>query len=130
VEPPARALQQSACLTDRTTDIIVYKIVPAPQWCESEREGTFHGSPVDARDGFIHLSSAEQISGTAARHFVGAVDLLLLAVRTASLDIRWEPSRGGDLFPHLYGALPMASVVWVRPLPLIDGVHVLPDLGP
>ena len=130
MEPFARALQQSAGLTGRTTQIIVYKIVPAPQWREGEQAGTFRGSQVDALDGFIHLSSAEQISGTAARHFGGAADLLLVAVRAASLDIRWEPSRGGDVFPHLYGALPMASVVWVRPLPLIDGVHVLPDLGP
>jgi uncharacterized protein (DUF952 family) len=129
VEPSARALQQGAGLT-RSHEIIVYKIVPALKWRESEQAGTFPGSLVDTRDGFIHLSSAEQISGTAARHFAGAADLLLVAVRAASLDIRWEPSRGGDVFPHLYGALPMASVVWVRPLPLIDGVHLLPDLGP
>lgn len=127
MEPSARALQQSAGLRRQT---IVYKIVPAPLWRESERAGTFHGSPADVRDGFIHLSRAEQISGTAARHFAGAADLLLVAVREESLDIRWEPSRGGDLFPHLYGALPLTSVAWRRALPLIDGVHVLPDLGP
>ena len=127
MEPPARALQQSAGLR---THAIVYKIVPAPLWRESERAGTFHGSAVDLRDGFIHLSSAAQIGGTAARHFAGAADLLLIAVREESLDIRWEPSRGGDRFPHLYGALPLTSVAWVRALPLIDGAHVLPDLQP
>ena len=104
--------------------------MPAPLWRESERAGTFHGSPADVRDGFIHLSRAEQIGGTAARHFADVADLLLIAVREESLDIRWEPSRGGELFPHLYGALPMTSVAWARALPLIDGVHVLPNLAP
>jgi uncharacterized protein (DUF952 family) len=113
-----------------TGDIIVYKIVPAALWHASERAGVFNGSPVDVQDGFIHLSRAEQIEETAARHFAGASDLLLVAVLGGPLDIRWEPSRGGDLFPHLYGALPMGSVAWVRALPLIDGVHVLPNLGP
>ena len=97
---------------------IVYKIVPAPQWRASEAAGIFSGSPIDVRDGFIHLSTAAQVRETAARHFAGQDDLLLVAVSLDGLDVRWEPSRGGDLFPHLYGRLPPASVMWVRPLPL------------
>jgi len=126
VEPAARALQQSAGLRSAR---IVYKIVPAPLWRESERAGTFHGSPVDRRDGFIHFSTAGQVRDTAAKHFAGVEDLLLVAVRPEALDIRWEPSRGGDLFPHLYGALPLTAVAWVRALPLIDGRHTFPDLA-
>lgn len=103
--------------------------MPAPLWRESERAGTFDGSPVDRRDGFIHFSTAAQVGATAAKHFAGVEDLLLVAVSSDWLDIRWEPSRGGDLFPHLYGPLPMTAVAWVRPLPLIDGVHVFPALG-
>ena len=86
----------------------------------------FTGSPVDIRDGFIHFSTAEQLQETAARHFAGVQDLLLVAVSTDHLDITWEPSRGGALFPHLYAPLPFAAVLWVRELPLIDGVHVVP----
>ena len=127
MDAAARLVQQSAGLRNH---LVVYKIAPAALWRESERAGAFHGSPADMRDGFIHLSRADQIIGTATRHFAGAADLLLIAVRAESLDIRWEPSRGGDLFPHLYGALPMTSVAWVRPLPLFDGVHVVPHLGP
>lgn len=102
--------------------------MPAPLWGESEPAGAFHGSPADARDGFIHLSRAEQIDGTAARHFAGAADLLLVAVREESLDIRWEPSRGGDLFPHLYGALPMSAVAERANIAVAaDGGVTLPD---
>ena len=115
-------------LRDETTGIIVYKIVPAPLWRASEEFGVFSGSPVDLRDGFIHFSTADQVQETAVRHFAGVEDLLLVAVSTSQLDITWQPSRGGALFPHLYAPLPMASVIWVREMPLIDGVHVIPDL--
>jgi uncharacterized protein (DUF952 family) len=107
---------------------VVYKIVPASLWRESEAAGVFNGSPIDLRDGFIHLSTAAQARETAARHFAGQNDLLLVAVLLDGGDVRWEPSRGGDLFPHLYGPLPLAAVRWVRPLPLgDDGHHVFPD---
>ena len=107
----------------------MFKIVPAPLWRASESSGAFAGSPVDLRDGFIHFSTAAQVRETAARHFAGAEDLLLVAVSSNGLDIRWEPSRGGDLFPHLYAPLPLAAVIWVRPLPLnADGAHVFPNL--
>ena len=107
----------------------VYKIVPAALWRESELSGVFGGSPVDLRDGFIHFSTAAQVRETASRHFAGQADLLLVAVSIDGLDIQWEPSRGGDRFPHLYGPLPFTSVLGVDPLPLDDqGRHVFPPL--
>ncbi len=110
---------------------LVYKICSRALWEEAERAGAFAGAPVDRRDGYIHFSTAEQVRETAARHFAGEDDLVLVAVDAAALGtaLRWEPSRGGDLFPHLYGALPLAAVQWVRPLPLGSGGHVFPDLA-
>lgn len=113
----------------RVWPTIVYKIAPQDLWRASEPSGRFTGSPVDERDGFIHFSTAAQVRETAARHFVGVNDLLLVAVATDGLELKWEPSRGGDLFPHLYGALPLDKVLWVRPLPIgADGQHVFPLL--
>jgi uncharacterized protein (DUF952 family) len=111
----------------------IYKICPAGLWREAEREGAFRGADVDREDGFIHFSTAAQVAETAARHFAGAEDLLLVAVDVDRLDrsLKWEPSRGGDLFPHLYGPLLLAAVSWVRPLRLGgDGRHVFPDRLP
>ena len=102
-------------------------------WREAERAGAFHGAAVDARDGFIHLSTAAQVRETAAKHFAGATDLTLVAVDADALDgaLKWEISRGGDRFPHLYGALPLAAVLWAKPLPLGDDQrHVFPELAP
>jgi uncharacterized protein (DUF952 family) len=108
---------------------IVYKILPAALWSVVEASSGFAGSPVDARDGFIHFSTAGQVRETAARHFAGQSDLLLVTVATETIDLRWEPSRGGDCFPHLYGTLPGAAVRAVRPLPLDEhGRHVFPLL--
>lgn len=108
---------------------VIYKIAPAALWREAEAQGAFHGSPVDLTDGFIHFSTAAQARETAAKHFTGMTGLVLVAVTTESLDLRWEPSRGGDLFPHLYAALPLTAVLWVKPLPLGgDGRHAFPDL--
>jgi uncharacterized protein (DUF952 family) len=109
---------------------LIYKIAPASLWREAEAKGVFAGAPVDHADGFIHFSTAAQARETAARHFAGQRDLLLVAVMSDRLaDLRWEPSRGGALFPHLYGALDLAAVAWVKPLPLgPDGVHVFPDM--
>ena len=112
---------------------IIYKICETALWREAERSGVFHGAPVDARDGFIHFSTAGQVRATAVRHFAGAGDLMLVAVDADALDgaLKWETSRGGDLFPHLYGVLPLAAVVWARPLPLgAEGRHVFPELAP
>lgn len=110
---------------------IIFKIVPMPLWCASKAEGRFRGSPVDIADGFIHFSTAAQVRETATRHFTGQQDLLLVEVAAAALgtDLRWEPSRGGELFPHLYAELPHAAVTRVWPLAVgTDGRHAFPDL--
>lgn len=109
---------------------VIYKITPEGPWREAERAGAFHGAPIDLQDGYIHLSTANQVRETAARHFAGQADLLLVAVDAAALGeaLRWEPSRGGALFPHLYGPLPMSAVAWARPLPLDEaGRHRFPE---
>src|SRR4051812_32934399 len=106
---------------------MVYKIVSAGEWRDAEAAGRFDGSEVDRRDCFIHFSTPAQVRETAARHFAGHNGLLLVAVDTSKLPIRWEPSRGGELFPHLYGSLPIDVVVWSRRLELgQDGRHVFP----
>ncbi|MGH6800798.1 MAG: DUF952 domain-containing protein [Methylocella sp.] len=105
---------------------IIYKIVPASLWREAENNGRFDGTPADIADGFIHFSTAEQAEATAANHFSCTGDLLLIAVATKRLGdgLRFELSRGGALFPHLYSALPLDAVVWAKPLPLRpDGGH-------
>ena len=112
---------------------LVYKICPAAPWREAERDGVFRGSEVDRRDGFIHFSTAAQVAETAAKHFAGVDGLLLVSVDADRLGerLKWEPSRGGALFPHLYGELPLTAVVRVEPLPLgPDGRHYLPQLKP
>ena len=114
------------------TVTILYKICPAPLWREAERTGVFRGSEVDRRDGFVHFSSAAQVAETAAKHFAGQGDLLLVRVDATPLGnrLKWEPSRGGALFPHLYGDLDLTLVTRVDPLPLgPDGRHVFPPLN-
>lgn len=109
----------------------IYKICPASLWRAAERAGKFSGSAHDKRDGFIHFSTAAQAAETAAKHFAGAGDLVLLHVNAAALgaSLRWEPSRGGALFPHLYGDLALTAVTKVEPLPLAtDGTHRFPPL--
>jgi uncharacterized protein (DUF952 family) len=111
--------------------ITIYKICPAALWRAAERAGVFYGSEVDRRDGFIHFSTAAQAAETAARHFSGQRDLVLVAVEAAALGphLKWEPSRGGALFPHLYGALDLAAVRRVDPLPLGPNGHEFPELA-
>jgi uncharacterized protein (DUF952 family) len=109
----------------------IYKICDVGLWAAAERAGRFEGAPVDLADGYIHFSTAGQVAETAARHFAGMDDLVLVAVDDARLGpaLRYEPSRGGALFPHLYGVLGMDAVLWVKPLPLgPDGRHVFPEL--
>ena len=108
----------------------IYKIAPADFWREAERAGAFAGAPVDLADGFIHFSTAEQVRETAARHFAGQSDLVLAAIDADALGaaLRYEPSRGGALFPHLYGTLRLSAVRWVKPLPLGPEGHVFPEL--
>jgi len=113
--------------------MVVYKIVATEEWTRAEAMGVFTGAPVDRADGFIHFSTAGQTPETAAKWFAGRNDLTLAAVDAVALggDLRWEPSRGGALFPHLYGPLPMSAVVWSRPLELgMDGAHVFGSLEP
>lgn len=112
-------------------DRIIYKIVPRELWQRARDEGVFRGAAIDLKDGYIHFSTAAQALETAARHFAGVEDLLLVAVDAASLGeaLRLEPSRGGDLFPHLYANLPLEAVLWEKPLPLGgDGQHVFPEM--
>jgi uncharacterized protein (DUF952 family) len=111
----------------------IYKICSAELWRQAQGAGRFSGAPPDLADGFIHFSTAMQVAETAGKHFSGATDQVLVAVDAAALGaaLKWEPSRGGDLFPHLYGSLPLAAVLWVKPLPLgADGRHVFPELAP
>jgi uncharacterized protein (DUF952 family) len=110
----------------------IYKICAEDLWSEAEAKGRFDGAPVDLADGFIHFSTADQVAETAARHFAGQDRLLLIAVDAGALGeaLRYEPSRGGALFPHLYGPLPLSAVAWVKPLPLgAGGRHVFPELS-
>ena len=109
----------------------VFKLVDRASWQAAAPSGAFAGSAVDVRDGFIHFSTAEQVRETAARYFAGQSDLLLVAVATDPLGdaLKWEPSRGGALFPHLYAPLPLDAVRWVADVGLdTTGSHVFPDL--
>jgi uncharacterized protein (DUF952 family) len=109
----------------------IYKICEEKMWRDAERDGAFFGSAVDYADGFIHLSSADQVPGTAGRHFTGVAGLVLVAVDAEALGpaLKWEPSSGGALFPHLYGPLQVTAARWVKPLRLDpDGRHVFPKL--
>lgn len=110
---------------------LVYKILRADEWAQAQAAGVFHGSAVDLADGFIHFSTAAQAVGTARKHFAGERDLTLACVEAAALGaaLKWEPSRGGDLFPHLYAPLPLAAIAWTAPLPQgADGAHVFPEM--
>jgi len=111
--------------------VLVFKIASRAQWRAAETAGVYEGAPVDRADGFIHFSSAAQVGETAAKWFAGQSDLVLIAIDGAALGaaLRWEPARGGALFPHLYGPLPLSAVVWTRELPLgADGRHILGSL--
>jgi len=113
-------------------DRIIYKIATKAQWAEAGKTGVFAGAPVDLADGYIHFSTAAQARETAAKHFAGQDDLLLVAVEAAKLGeaLKWEVSRGGALFPHLYAPLDLSAVVWVKALPLgPDGAHEFPELA-
>lgn len=94
----------------------VFKIFRKPEWDAFVTAGRSDGAPIDIADGYIHLSTAEQVEETAAKHFAGEDGLMLLAVM--AVDLKWEPSRGGALFPHLYRPLTADDVIWARPLPL------------
>ena len=112
-------------------DATIYKICPEALWRNAENTGMFSGSGIDVSDGYIHFSTADQAVETATKHFVGQHDLVLVAIDARRLGeaLRWEPSRGGALFPHLYADLAMPAVIRAEPLPLgDDGRHLFPDL--
>ena len=111
----------------------IYKICDAACWRAAEAANVFRGAGIDERDGYIHFSGAGEVRETAARHFAGAADLVLIAVDAGRLGpaLKWERARGGALFPHVYGALDLDTVRWVKPLPLgADGRHAFPELDP
>lgn len=110
---------------------LIYKILPASLWRMAQREGIFRGAPVDLADGYIHFSTREQVAETAAKHFAAQSDLVLLEIDAgafASDVLKWEPSRGGALFPHLYGELDLSAVRWAKPLPWDGERHIFPEL--
>jgi uncharacterized protein (DUF952 family) len=119
-----------AAAPENAMTALIYKIHPSADWAKVEQAGVFHGATVDLADGYIHFSTGAQARETAAKHFAGQAGLLLVAVDAAVLGqaLIWEPSRGGALFPHLYGPLPMRAVRWVMPLPLAaDGSHTFAE---
>lgn len=109
--------------------MLIYKIFRAPEWADLQAKGETNGAPVDIADGYVHFSTAAQATETAAKHFAGQDDLVLLALDADTLgsDLRWEPSRGGALFPHLYRPLRLTDVLWHQNLPLQNGTHLFPD---
>jgi uncharacterized protein (DUF952 family) len=108
----------------------VYKICECALWDDWQRAGMLHGAPVDLRDGFIHLSTASQVRETAALYFAGMTGLMLVAIdgNEVAEKLKWARSRGGDLFPHHYGPLPLTAVIWAKPLALdAERRHVFPE---
>jgi uncharacterized protein (DUF952 family) len=110
---------------------LIYKICDENEWRAAETAGTYTGAPVDLADGFIHFSTAAQVAETAAKHFAGREGLLLLSVDAEALGsaLKWEPSRGGALFPHLYGHLPVSAVQKAEALPWGKNMHQFPELA-
>ncbi len=109
---------------------VIYKLCPSSLWREAEAAGVFRGMPIDFDDGYIHFSTGAQVEETARLYFAGQDDLVLVAVSGDALGeaLKYERSRGGDLFPHLFAPLDLAAVLWVKPLPLgADGLHQFPD---
>lgn len=110
--------------------MLIYKIFRADEWAELQSQSVTKGAPIDIADGYVHFSTAEQARETAAKHFAGEDGLILLALDSDTLgdDLKWEPSRGGALFPHLYRELRLSDVLWDKPLPIVDGIHQFPEL--
>ena len=111
------------------SELFAYKIMTRDQWDAFREQGVFHGAAVDLTDGYIHLSARDQVTGTLERHFSGQDDLILAMVDLAALGdmVKWEESRGGALFPHIYGSLPMSAITTKAKLRLDEtGRHVLP----
>jgi len=109
--------------------MIIYKIFRPEEWQSLRAHGHTQGAPIDVADGYIHFSTLEQVRETAAKHFADAGDLILVACDSDAMqsDMKWEPSRGGALFPHLYRQMQMNDVLWHKPLPQGNEGHVFPD---
>jgi uncharacterized protein (DUF952 family) len=109
--------------------MLIFKIFRRPEWDALRATGETQGAPVDLTDGFIHFSTAAQVAETAAKHFAEESDLVLVAVDGDGLGpaLKWEPSRGGALFPHLYRPLLLSDVVWDKSLPLGASGHIFPE---
>jgi len=112
--------------------MMIYKILRSSEWQGFESTGRFEGAPIDVSDGFIHFSTADQAVETASKHFAGVDGLWLAAAEAEPLGdaLKWEPSRGGALFPHLYTHLELNQVAWCKPLPLGEAGHEFPALAP
>lgn len=125
---PRRFMLDQSHTARHLTPMMIYKIFRGDEWAAFQQAGETLGAPVDLSDKFIHFSTASQAAETATKHFAGADGLMLLAVGADGLGdaLMWEPSRGGDLFPHLYGILKSAHVVWAKPLPITAGQHQFP----
>ncbi|QAX29355.1 DUF952 domain-containing protein [Leisingera sp. NJS204] len=109
--------------------MLIYKIFRADEWAALQAAGETTGAPIDVADGYVHFSTATQAAETAAKHFAGAEGLTLLACDADAMgaDLKWEISRGGAEFPHLYRNIRLSDVVWAKPLPLAEGVHQFPE---
>ncbi len=109
--------------------MLIYKIFRRPEWDAFRAAGETHGAPIDLTDGYIHISTAAQVAETAAKHFAAESDLVLVALDSSALGpaLKWEPSRGGALFPHLYRPLTLTDVVWDKSLPLGATGHIFPE---
>ena len=109
--------------------MMIYKVLRGPEWRQCQDDGSTAGAPVDLADGYIHFSTSAQVVETAAKHFATETNLVLVAVDPDRLGpaLRWEPSRGGQLFPHLYRELRLDDVVWDKSLPLGATGHIFPE---
>jgi uncharacterized protein (DUF952 family)/uncharacterized protein (DUF1330 family) len=108
--------------------MLIYKLLRAEEWEALQTAGETQGAPIDVADGYIHFSTSDQVAETAAKYFAGLDGVMLVAYDSAVLQpLKWEPSRGGALFPHLYAPLRLDQAVWAEPLPLFQGAHVFPE---
>ena len=109
--------------------MLIFKLFRKDEWLQFKAIGKTDGAPIDVADGFIHFSKASQVQETAAKHFKGEKDLILISCDADNLesDLKWEVSRGGDLFPHLYRKLLLKDIISQIEIPKIDGVYKFPD---
>ena len=122
IDPPTGAVHDARAM-------LIFKIFRRPEWNALREAGDTAGAPIDLADGYVHFSTAAQVAETAARHFATESDLVLVAVDADRLGaaLRWEPSRGDQLFPHLYRRLRMGDVFWDKSLPLGASGHIFPE---